>query len=245
LARIDFSVAIQHTPDRADRRSWLKSILTRLRTEEPGIAIEVIEDKTREGCWPTYLRCLEAASTSPASHHLVLQDDLTFCKDFVGCLRKVIQARPKQLIGLFTSSRAVFRARQRGDSWIQESAVAGHAVIWPKELIREFIEWESAHIASVFPWDDLRVSMWLIKKSKPVFATVPSLTQHLGFEASLLGLNSRSKVAAWYVGDKRSGLGIDWSQGLRSPVKVRTQIQMESWRYYRASSASRQTHEEL
>lgn len=231
LGRLDFTVAIQHTPDRADRRKWVKSVVKRMRAERSDIAIDVVEDKKREGCWPTYLRCLEVASS--ASHHLVLQDDVTVCKDFLGCVGEVIQARPRNLISLYTGSPQVYGARQRGDSWIEDSSAAGPAVIWPRESIREFIEWQERHIAEAFPSDDLRVAMWLIKKSKPIFATVPSLAQHLGSEASVVGLNARSKVAACYIGDKRSALGIDWSRGLKSPLKDHAQIPIESWRYYR------------
>lgn len=231
LAKLDFTVAIQHTPDRADRRKWVKSVVKRMRAERADIAIDVVEDKKREGCWPTYLRCLKAVSS--ASHHLVLQDDVTVCKDFLACVGEIIHVRPRSLISLYTSSRQVYAARRRGDSWIQDSSVAGLALIWPRELIGEFIRWQEDHIAQAFPGDDLRVSMWLIKTSKPIFATVPSLAQHLGSEASVLGLNARSKVAACYIGDKRSAIGIDWSQGLRFPLKDRTQILVESWRYYR------------
>ena len=231
MATIDFSIAIQHTPGHADRQRWVESILTQLRAEKPDIPVEVIEDRKREGCWPTYLRSLNAAGA--ASHHLVLQDDITLCKDFVASVREVIRARPNDVISLFTTSPFVFTARHRRESWIQNSGVPGLAVIWPNQLIAEFIEWQDAHIARDCPWDDARVSMWLIETLRPVFATVPSLIQHLGYQASLLGLNSRSKVAAWYVGDHRSGLGIDWSQGRMSPAKDRVEIHQAWWQYFR------------
>lgn len=229
LATIDLSIAIQHTPDRADRRRWLESILRQLQTDG-SVSVEVIEDEKREGCWPTYLRSLEAARGG--SHHLVLQDDVTLCRDFVASVKEVIQARPNALIGLYTNSQMVFAARSRRERWIERSGLAGPAVIWPNKLIREFIEWQSVHIASDFPWDDGRVSMWLIKTSKPAFATVPSLAQHLGAQASLLGLNGRSKIASWYVGDKRSALGIDWSQGRRSPVRDKMHVEPAWWDYF-------------
>jgi hypothetical protein len=230
LAKLDFSIAIQHTPDDGDRRRWLKSILEKLRAEQPTVAVEVIKDQKRDGCWPTLLRCLEAAHG--ASHHLVLQDDITLCQDFLAAVREVIRARPNQLISLYTNSRCVFAARQRGESWIEKLGVAGPAIIWPTKLIGEFIEWQRAHIASDFPWDDGRVSMWLSKTSKPAFATVPSLAEHLGYQASLLGLNARSKVAAWYIGDNRSALGIDWSRGLKLPVRDYKRPEPGWWQYF-------------
>ncbi|MGH8487898.1 MAG: hypothetical protein ACREXS_03220 [Gammaproteobacteria bacterium] len=226
----DLSIAIQHTPDRADRRKWVQAMVAQLREEKAEIPLAVIEDTHQEGCWPTYRRALEAACGS--SHHLVLQDDLGLCRDFIGSVREVIRARPANLIALYTNSRSVFTARRRGETWVEKAIVAGQAVIWPNELIGEFIEWQSAHIARDFPWDDVRVSMWLIKTSKRAFATVPSLTQHLGCGFSTLGLNGRSKVAAWYIGVTKSAIGIDWSRGLRSPQKDASNIRPEWWQHF-------------
>ena len=227
----ELSIAIQHAPHRADRRKWVRTMVAQLRKENLDIPLAVIEDTHQEGCWPTYRRALEAACGT--SHHLVLQDDLGLCRDFIGSVREVIRARPVNLIQLYTNSRSVFTARLRGESWVEKASVTGQAVIWPNELIGEFIEWQSAHIASDFPWDDVRVSMWLIKTSKRAFATVPSLTQHLGCGFSTLGLNGRSKVAAWYIGANKSALGIDWSQGLSSPAKDTTHIHAEWWEHFR------------
>lgn len=228
----DLSIAIQHTPGRADREEWVRAMVEQLRREDANCQLAVVEDVKRDGSWPTYLRTLQAGSGAP--HHLVLNDDLALCKDFVASVRKVIRARPNSLISLYTKSRVVFRAWHRRESWIQNSGVEGAAVIWPTPLIAEFLEWQSVHVASDFPYEDVRVSMWLHKTAKPAFATVPSLTQHLGVGASLLGLNGLSKVAAWTLAPDRSALGIDWSQGLRSPQRETMRIRPEWWQHFQA-----------
>lgn len=222
-----FSIAIQHIPSRADRQKWVQTMLQQLRGENPNVAIAVIEDAQLEGCWPTYRRALEAAGD--AAHHLILQDDIALCRDFLQSVEEVIRARPDSLISLYTNAEAVFTARERGESWIERAGVSGQAVIWPTDLIGEFLQWQDTHIDHDFPWDDVRVSMWLIKTSKRAFATVPSLIQHLGFESSTLGLNDESKVAAWYVGDDCSALGVDWSLGLSSPPKETAHLHAEWW----------------
>jgi len=228
----DLSIAIQHTPDYAERRLWVKSVIEQLRAEEPGVPVKVIKDSKGEGCWPTYLRALKA--NKGASHHLVLQDDLALCQDFIASVMEVIRARPENLIALYTNSRLVFTARHRREAWIEKARVSCPAVIWPRELIREFVAWQRAHVVSDFPWDDARISMWITSTSKRAFATVPSLAQHLGSKTSILGLNASSKTAAWYVGSNRSALGIDWSQGRRSPLRDHSQIRADWWRYFRA-----------
>lgn len=227
----DLSIAIQHTPTHADRRKWVQAMIAQLRSEDAQIPIVLVEDTNEAGCWPTYRRALEAAGDAP--HHLMLQDDLGLCRDFIGAVREIIRARPASLVALYTNSGSVFKARQRGESWIEKAGVCGPAVIWPKQLIGEFIEWQDAHIDAGFPWDTVRVSMWLLKTSQKAFVTVPSLAQHLGHKASILGLNGRDKTATWYIGANQSGLGIDWSRGLSSPPKDITDIHPEWWERYR------------
>lgn len=228
---IELSIAIQHTPSRVDRRKWVQAMLNQLRIENPNIPIVLVEDTQHKGCWPTYRRALEAAGD--VSHHLVLQDDLGLCKDFIQSVKEVIRARPDNLIALYTNSASVLMARDRGESWIEKAGACGPSVIWPTPLIAEFLQWQDRHIDRNFEFDTVRVSMWLIKTSKKAFVTVPSLTQHLGYMSSTLGLNSPTKVATWYIGEDQSALGIDWSQGFSSPAKDTTTIHQEWWDYFR------------
>ena len=225
----DLSIAIQHTPHYSNRREWLRAMVLQLRAEDPHIPLTIAEDTDAEGCWPTHRRALTAGA---ASHHLVLQDDIGLCRDFIASVKKVIQVRPHNLIALYTNAAAVLKARAKGHSWIEKPGICGPAMVWPRDLISEFLEWQERHIERTFAWDTVRVSMWLIKTSKRAFATVPSLTQHLGVGLSTLGLNGRSKVAAWYIGANRSALEIDWSKGLRSPERESTNIRPEWWQYF-------------
>lgn len=226
----DLSIAIQHAPGWADRRRWARAMVAQLRRESRSTPVEVIADVRQEGCWPTYRRALEAAGGS--GHHLVLQDDLALCRDFIGSVRAVIRACPESLVALYTNASSVLEARARGESWLEKEGVAGPAIIWPVGLIGEFLRWQDAHIRRDFPWDTVRVSMWLIKTGRRAFATVPSLTQHLGCGASTLGLNGPGKVAAWFIGSERSALDVDWTRGLSRPVKTTTHIHPEWWAAY-------------
>ena len=225
------SIAIQHTPHFAERRHWVQSMVAQLRREDQHIALTIVQDKEREGCWPTYRRALLAAGDT--SHHLVLQDDVGLCRDFIASALKAIEARPQNLIALYTNTAAVIRARAKRHAWIEKEGICGPAMIWPRDSIGEFLDWQEKHIDPTFVWDTVRVSIWLIKTAKQAFATVPSLTEHLGCGLSTLGLNGRSKVAAWYIGHHRSGLRIDWSRGLTRPERDSANIPPECWQYFR------------
>jgi hypothetical protein len=231
MAMTRLSIAIQHTPSRADRRMWVRSMVEQLRSEDSSVPVALVADAKGEGCWPTYRRSLEAAGE--ASHHLVLQDDVGLCKDFIRSVEGVIRARPGNLIALYTNAESVAAARNRGESWIEKAGACGPATIWPRHLIAEFLQWQDRHIDRSFEFDTVRVSMWLMKTLTRAFVTVPSLIQHLGFQSSTLGLNSSSKVATWYIGEDQSGLGIDWSRGISSPVKDSTDVKPEWWQHFR------------
>ncbi len=75
--------------------------------------------------------------------------------------------------------------------------------------------------------------MWLLKTGRKAFATVPSLTEHLGCVSSTMGLNNPAKVATWYIGDDRSAVDIDWTKGLESPLSEATLVRPEWWAHCR------------
>src|SRR5262245_21995790 len=130
-----FTIAIQHNPHRPDRRMWVQAMVSQLRCESSATPITIIEDTEQEGCWPTHRRALEVAGD--ASHHLVLQDDIGLCKDFIRSVAELIRVRPGNLIALYTNAESVLAARDRGESWIERAGVCGPAMIWPTQLIPE------------------------------------------------------------------------------------------------------------
>jgi hypothetical protein len=227
----EFTIAIQHTPHRDDRRRWVRRMLAQLRAEHPGASVTVVEDTHGEGCWSTYRRALEVAGD--AHHHLMLQDDLGLCADFIRSVADVIRARPSNLIALYTNAKTAAAVRERGEAWLERPGACGPSVIWPRDLIAEFLEWQDRHIDDAFEFDTVRVSMWLLKTGRKAFATVPSLTEHLGCVSSTMGLNNPKKVATWYIGDDRSAVDIDWTKGLESPLSEATCLLPEWWAHCR------------
>jgi len=135
---IDFGIAIQHTPHFANRRRWVETMVSQLREESPEIRVDIIKDIRGDGCWPTHRRALLAARD--VSHHLVLQDDLALCRDFVASVKEVITARPENLIALYANTNAVHRARAKRERWIEKPGLCGPAMVWPKSWIGEFLD---------------------------------------------------------------------------------------------------------
>src|SRR5690349_1858425 len=112
------SVAIQHAPWATDRREWVRAIIEQLRDEAPELPVVIVADEAREGCWPTFRRALEVGQTG--THHLLLQDDLELCRDFVATVNAAIEARPHAILNLYTCSDVVPLSRERGDAWLDK-----------------------------------------------------------------------------------------------------------------------------
>jgi len=225
----ELSVAIQHAPWADDRRRWVAAMLDQLHAEAPELRVRVVADHDREGCWPTFRRALRPGPG--CSHHLVLQDDLELCDEFVATLLAAIRSRPDAILNLYTSSDIAPLALARGHAWLEKPGVAGPSMLWPAELIEEFLDWQARHVVPEFEYDTVRVSMWLIKTGRKAYATVPSLTQHLGAVSSTLGLNDEDKIALCY--ERGAGPKIDWTRGLQTPTFDKYGIAETWWEHFR------------
>jgi hypothetical protein len=225
------SVAIQHAPWAEDRRAWVRAMVEQLRDEAPELSIVIVADEARQGCWPTFRRALECGRAG--THHLLLQDDLELCRDFVATVNAAIEARPHDILNLYTCSDVVPLVRERGEAWLQKLGCAGPSMVWPRSLIAEFLAWQARHVVPEFQYDTVRASLWMIKTGRKSYATVPSLTQHLGAESSTLGLNDADKIALCYQGRERSGTEIDWTRGLETPLYDELGFSDDWWQHYR------------
>lgn len=226
---VQLSVTIQHVPWRKDRNIWTERVCDRLREEDPDLALTVVEDHERAGCWPTFRRALLAAT---GTHHVMLQDDVAICRDFLASTAAAIRARPADLLSLYTQSPMIEEARARGFAWLENPGESGPALVWPTALIPEFLEWQARHINPDFDSDTLRVSMWGLKTRRTTYATAPSLVQHLGSTSSSMNLDHPGRVSPFYIGSETSGLTIDWSRGLEAPPVDGKGINNHWWRYY-------------
>ncbi len=105
-------------------------MLDQLRAEHPGVSVTVVEDAHGEGCWSTYRRALEIAGD--AHHHIMLQDDLSLCADFICSVAGVIRARPSNLIALYNNAKTAAAVRERGEAWLESPGASGPSMIWPR-----------------------------------------------------------------------------------------------------------------
>lgn len=191
------------------------------------LAPQVIRDPDPTGDrhpWRTYRLALE---TTPewATHRVILQDDVTPCRDFPAHLRAAVSARPDRVVCLCVcgrptvAARDIARARERGDAWIRlhrNQWVPVIGLVWPAYMIRPALDWiaEQKWPREFYADDEIvgRVTRGL---GQSVLATVPSLVQHEDQVPSLIGKKARAgadpgRVAAFFLDDPGQ---IDWSRG--------------------------------
>jgi len=177
--------------------------------EENWLSLSVTKDNVGRGSWWTAKKCWEAGSTSNASHHLLLQDDIVVCNNFVNGVKKVIDAYPDEIISLFHGPRKSFNNSAR---WGLSEGVWGQGVVMPVPMVQEFLKWESENISTDFPHDDSRVSLFAIKTKRYVKVPFPNLINHRDIEVkSVLGHKwIRPRISSDFMGE-RNPEDFDWN----------------------------------
>lgn len=197
------------------------------RATEAQIVLDPDPDGVRSP-WRTYRAALESTPHF-ATHRLILQDDVTLCRDFLEVATRAITAQPERLISFFVGglprehARMVLRGCERDLSWAELDCkrwTPALALAWPVEMIRPFLdfvdrkEWPEAALRA----DDEIIGKFMRHENLLPLATVPSLVEHEDVVPSLIGRRHRagrdsSRVAACFIHPDCDPLSIDWTLG--------------------------------
>lgn len=211
---IDLRLAVTHVPDDPRRRADLINLKRRI----PNRALEIVQDRNRQGVWPTTKQAWKRLWMGGGTHLLVLQEDMLPCVGFYDIASAALEANPDVPVCFFTSreSTLVTPARTAGVPWAAAyDAAVGGATAFPVHLLASFLKWEASNVDPAYPHDDGRVCMWAVDTKRLIWVTVPSLVQHMGSHRSLLGHGGLDRTAAWYADNPPE---IDWTKGLHQPI---------------------------
>lgn len=224
------STVIQHHKSRAEH---LEKMLTRLGSNYGDI--QVVTDPGDNGPWHT-AKIAWATSPTTHSHRLVLQDDVIFCQDFLAGVTRLARRRPGAVIGLYAQfgGKKLEEAIRAGEHWAQiPGKLAGPALLMPTKWALAFVRWHDAWLppysdASFWSdkmgcdtekklataktcWADWRVRMFAQHHRLPIWFTVPSLVDHIGWNTSINGHNNKRKRAKFFLGEDKSALSVNWA----------------------------------
>jgi hypothetical protein len=216
---VALSMAVGHAPT-AHRRAMLMAqqrAMGGLRAMEAFVVrYGVSEDwKLRgyAGIWPTMRRAFGMFDPR-ASHHLVLQDDMLPCVDFLPGVLRIIEHRPNHVIGLFNMRQSFLDGpRRRGHLWwTTDGNVYTGAIVMPVGFIRDFLDWDRKVVDPSYPHDDRRLGAWANVSGNVCWMTVPSLVHHMGIERSTIGHpnHGHNRVERFWLG-QTSPLSFDWT----------------------------------
>ncbi|NMF30389.1 hypothetical protein [Cellulosimicrobium aquatile] len=182
------SVVVMHHPARGDVSALVRACAP--------LDVRVVEDPDPEGP-PSPLRTAKrawAAVAPGATHHLVLQDDVTPVAGFAELVRRAVRARPRHAVALYSNWNSprnaylVRAAAAAGQAW----APLGHdewvptlGLVLPADGARRL----AAHLATLpddARDDDEAVVAFCARERYPVVATLPHLLEH-GDGPSLAG----------------------------------------------------------
>jgi hypothetical protein len=209
---VRLSVAIMHVPDVVARAETVRRMLRGLH----GLSrVTLVQDPDRRGTWPTAKRAWQSGVVAKGTHHLVLQDDVELCVDFVPQLLRAVAQRPLDVIAPYANRAVIEEAEQLGLSWVGiPDGAWGQAILLPTPWVAEFLQWERRWVRpewEAFKGDDTRVVLWMYCTGRIAWATVPSLVQHLMPADSTIGFNNPKRVARRY---RRLAGSLDWTRGV-------------------------------
>lgn len=221
------SISIVAHPRRA---AHVEAMLERLRAQARAArdaGLQVIDpqpflDVESRGVWWNTRRSI-VERPGPSSHHLSLEDDVSFCADLPAAAIALADARPLSVVALYYPRGAMERAYVTGQRWVSSRTFyTGVAVLMPSLLADDWVEWcdrwEGTAVGAGWNKDgDVRLHAFLKAKGKlPIFATAPSLVEHVGHVegiGSILGHHGPvdRRRARWYVGDEAEAAGLGWA----------------------------------
>jgi hypothetical protein len=150
------------------------------------------------------------------THVLLLQDDVLICDNFMPAVRQIVDALPDKPITLFSNRVSIENARAAGVHYVQLTKwLMAQTYIMPVSIIDDFIAWAELHIKPSIYFDDNRWAMYFYYHGMKVWATAPSLVEHIGWNATTLrpyneAFDRNNRMARWYIGIQKSALDIDW-----------------------------------
>ena len=199
---IRLSTAVMTHPGRLTAARRLCAELAELR---PVIALDT--DPGRPDSVARNAQRAWAAADADATHHLVLQDDVTPCPGFAPGLLDAVARRTGDALSLFTewgsaTSYAVRLAALAGRRWapVIDPYVPTVGLVLPGSAARAF----AACGASLAPQDDVGMGLLLAELGVSAHVAVPNPLEHLGMQ-SLVGND--------FMGERRAALSGPWAPG--------------------------------
>lgn len=213
-----------------------------------GIGEEHVVWDTTNNRWDTGRRAM-AAYDPAADWHMVVQDDVIVCADFIEGMTKALEhVPPERIVQPYVGTRrplqgyvmeVIAKADEIGASWLEMRALMwGTVIIVPTWTIDDMLVWCDRR---AWPNYDKRVGQYYYAKlAWSTYYTWPSLSDHMDpdrdGEPSIVG-HGGGRVAHRFAGRETSALSFDWS-GPVAQMRGLAQLQRRREGYRTARNGS-------
>ena len=197
------SITIMGHPDRSDLIEKIKDKL-----DDPRVNIAL--DTENLGCWGNAKRAWEMADPN-STHHLVIQDDVMPCNNFIEGAEKALRFNPDKLVSFFSLYKIADKAEADNHSWFTSNKGWGQALCMPSHWIPHYLEWCKENIQPDYPSCDARFSAFAMANNLKVWNTNPSLVEHIEPNNSVMGNNPPiDRTARNLIDEDKDPVDIDW-----------------------------------
>jgi mRNA-degrading endonuclease YafQ of YafQ-DinJ toxin-antitoxin module len=206
------AIRIQHKAK--SREHWLKTMLLILNDKRVKVVTDA--DHSLYGSWKKTIQ----SHTKKDTHILILQDDILPCADFIQAVEHIIKLLPNEPITFFSNIDKVEEAVKSGISWVKlKTWFMAQAYVLPIALAEDMYSWIEENIKPDVYMDDNRMATYMFYNRRYVYATAPSLVEHMGWNSSTLNgyvpgyqYERNLRMAKAFIGIGSSALNIDWSK---------------------------------
>lgn len=222
----DLDIRILHytKPGGPDRTRWvgvMKQIL-----DDPRVSVFHDDSGTPYGGLNNLYR--DIAKNGP-EQVLVLHHDVLPCFNFIPTVEKIISMVGDEPVSFYTNSEVVNEALEQQRHWVRLMPwYYSQAYTMPFAQMRNMISWINENVGEDERMsDDERVAMYFYYQNRYIYATAPSLVEHLGWNSTTVSYSrpmdnylddKNHRMARKFIGIDQDPLDIDWTRGFDQPL---------------------------
>ena len=217
------SISIMAVPERAEHVQKMTQRLApqiemARRSGMDIVGTDTFWDTQKDGPWVSWQGAWAYNQKHGSTHHVVLQDDILFCKDFPETIHRLVEARPQDMISGFLPRKSVTQAKEQGLFWVRtRSFLWAQCVLMPVPVGNAALTWISARESeNAKEWrrdDDARIRSWLKATNRPVYVAVPHPVEHIGDELGSVmkhNFQPEKRRAKFWLGEDGAGADLAW-----------------------------------
>ncbi len=207
-----------------DRSNWVKAIKFIL--NDPRVTVYVDDSGTPYDGLNNLYNELEKENPDQV---LILHHDILPCFNLVPTVEKIINIVGDKPVTFYSNSKSTNQAISQNNHWLKVKIwYYSQAYTMSFSMMKNMIGWINQNVGRDDRMsDDERMAMYFYFHKQYVYATAPSLVEHIGWNTTTVNYdrpldgyldNKEHRMSSKFIGIDFDPLQIDWKLGLDNPV---------------------------